>query len=131
MEHRVGRVRAGDLGPFLAKPADRRDDQIDLLPAERSALAGMGVEPGHRQARPLDPEQPPKRPDSGPAALDDELRGQTLGHVPERDMGRDRDRAQGRACEHHRHHVLGDSAALGDELGLAGMGEADGVELGL
>ena len=33
--------------------------------------------------------------------------------------------------QHHRDQVAGDAAALGDELGLAGMGEADRIELRL
>ena len=46
-----------------------------------------------------------------------------------RQVGGHRNGAQRRAGEHH-HHVPGrNAAALGDELGLAGMLEADGVEL--
>jgi hypothetical protein len=45
---------------LLAQPLDRRDDDVDLLAAERAALAGMGVEPGDREPRPLDPELAPK-----------------------------------------------------------------------
>ena len=54
-----------------------------------------------------------------------------LGHVAQRDVGGDRDHPQRRPGEHHRDQVAGDAAALGDELGLAGMGEADRVELRL
>ena len=51
------------------------------------------------------------------------------GHFAERQMSGDRDRAQGRAREHHDDIARRYPAPLGDELGLPGMLEADGVEL--
>jgi hypothetical protein len=46
-------------------------------------------------------------------------------------MGGDRNGAQSGSCEHHRDFSRRDSAAFGDELGLAGMDEADAVKLRL
>jgi len=44
-------------------------------------------------------------------------------------MGGDRHRPQRRAGKHHSNIFRSHPAALGDEFGLAGMREADGVEL--
>ena len=50
------------------------------------------------------------------------------GTSAKRDMGGDRHHPQARPGQHHRDQLARNAAALGDELGLAGMGEADRVE---
>ena len=89
----------------------------------------MRVEPGDREPRLRDPEvalEPAKR---RPAARFDQRAGELRGHVAKRQMGGDRDRPQRRPGQHHHDIARRDPAALGDELGLAGMLEADRVEL--
>jgi hypothetical protein len=56
MEHRVSRMRAGDVPPFAAKSRDGRLDDLLFLMAKRAILACMRVEAGNRQARMRDPE---------------------------------------------------------------------------
>ena len=53
------------------------------------------------------------------------------GDVGQRHVGGDRDGAQRRPGQHHRDVRWRHAAALGDEFGLAGVGEADRVELRL
>ena len=91
----------------------------------------MGVEPRHGEARPGKSELALQPFHRDPALEHDPLDAELLGHGPQRNMGGDRDDLQRRASQHHRDQVRRDPAALGDEFGLAGMDEADRVELRL
>ena len=51
MEHRVGRVRAGDPPALGGKRGDRRLDDLDFLASELAAFAGMRIEAGDREPR--------------------------------------------------------------------------------
>ena len=56
VEHGVGGQRAAHVDAFAAQRRDRRCDDVAVLKAERAVLAGMRVEPGHRDARMRDGE---------------------------------------------------------------------------
>ena len=61
----------------------------------------------------------------------DPLDAQQLGDLAQGDVGGNRDDLEAGAHQHHRHQLARNAAALGDELGLARMDEADRVKLGL
>jgi hypothetical protein len=79
----------------------------------------------------LDPELALQAAGRGAAFQHDPLHGEPVGYFAQRNMDGDRHRAQRRADQHHRHQIAGNPATLGDELGLAGVGESDRVELSL
>ena len=132
MEHDVGRMRAAHVIAFLAQPLDRRHDDVDLLAAERAVLAGMRVEAGDGDAR-------LRRCRTGAAARATAARPLATIRSTVSRPGTSRSgtwvvtgttRSVGPASIIAT-RSLGDAAALGDELGLAGMDEADRVELRL
>ncbi len=129
VEHGVGRVRAGDGPAFRRERGDRRLDDLDLLPAERPAFAGMGVESGHGEPRPGDPEIALEAAKRCAPARFDESRGQISRNLRDPQVRRHGDRSKRRSGEHHHDIAGGNSAALGDEFGLTRVLEADRIEL--
>ena len=123
-------MRAGDSPAFGRERGDRRLDDLDFLAAERAAFARVRIETGDGEARLGDSEialEPAQAPLA--RAIRSARWSARRGTSAKRQVRRDRDGAQRRTGEHH-HDIAGrNPAALGDELGLAGMLEADGVEL--
>ena len=89
----------------------------------------MGIERGDREARLGDPEILLQTTQCRPPARLDQCCRKGGGDLGERDMGRHQHRAQGWPGKHHRDIAGRDTAAFGDEFGLAGVGEADRVQL--
>ncbi len=126
VEHRVGGVGAGDVVAVAAQRFDQVGDPVDLLVAHLATFARMGVEPGHGYAR---------RGNAKPVAqiaggdLDrvaQQIRGQSLGYVGERDVDRGRHDPELGSREHH--HDTVDTGAVGKVFGMARMGEIRAVD---
>jgi hypothetical protein len=120
VEHGVGGVGAGHPPAFGAQRLDRRLDDLDLLAAERAAFAGMGIEPGDREPRLGDPEIALQAAQRRPPARLDQRRASASG-TSAAACGSSPAPSAGRPGEHHRDIGWRHAAALGDELGLAGM----------
>ena len=124
MEQGVGGVGSGHPPALRSQRGDRRLDDLDFLAAERAAFTGVRIEPGDGEARVGDAEialQPAK---DGPAARFDEVLLSAC-HRSERNVGRDRHGRAASARQASSRRWPSHAAALGDELGLAGMREAD------
>ena len=122
-------MRAGHSPAFGGKRGNRGRDDLNLFAPELAAFAGMRVEPGHGEPRLGNPEMALKPAQCCAAARFDQAlvsaratscsgRCVVTGIVRKR-----------RAGEHH-HDIAGrHAAALGHEFGLAGVLEANRVEL--
>ena len=122
LEHGVGGVRAGDVEPssrsrsiagtmisISSRPSAPPSPAWGLSPA----TASRGCGDAELRCRPARRRGPRRRSGRSVSAS---------GTSGEREMGGDRDGAQGRPGEHHRVSSPRHAAALGDEFGLAGMG---------
>ena len=86
-EHRVARHRAADVQPVGTALLDHRRGDLDVLPPEQAALAGVRIERRHRDARRGDAQIAHRRMGQVDGAAQP-LRRQQLRHVGQRDMGR-------------------------------------------
>ena len=66
VEHGVSGERARRIDPFLAQYFDRREDEVDLLAADRAAFTGVRVEAGKGEPR-IDDVEIPCQPAGGDA----------------------------------------------------------------
>ena len=117
-EDGVARQRPGHVGARGPQALDRRPEHTLLLLAEQAALAGMGIEAGHRQARRADPQPAEQLGGDAHHGL------QALGRDPARDLlegdvGRHVRHPQLRTHEQHRH--LRAVAEVGQQLGVPGV----------
>lgn len=100
-EHRVRRERALRVDAFGACGLDGRGDDLDLLAPEQPALAGMRVQPGHRDARRALP--------PGGGGMRDAQRaqhgvvGDELDRLAQRDVDRHQHHTQLLVGQHHAH----------------------------
>ena len=122
----IGQIEAFLDQPFGAQPVAQGGDPGPLLPAHRPALAGMGVEAGHRDARSGDAEIA-DQPGMGDAdRAFQQRRGQRLRNLVQRDVDRCRHHAAGRLGrgrgQHHRY--LGPACEMSEVFGMARKGKA-------
>ncbi len=129
VEQGVGRVGAADSPALGCQRGDRRLDNLDLFLAKRATLTTVGIETSHREARLSKPEIALQAAQHGAAARFDQAAGQSADDCAEREMSGDRHRPQRRPGEHHGDIGGGDATTLGDKFSLAGVSEADRVEL--
>ena len=115
---RQGRAEAHALG---AQPRQGGLDHLDLLAPQVAALAGVGVEAAHQDIWIVDPEAPHQVVVQGADHLFQHLRGDGVGHGPQRQVGGGQRHAQAGAGEHHHRMAAGD---LRQELGVAAEGDA-------
>jgi hypothetical protein len=87
--------------PLGAEPGDGRGDDLDLLAAERAALAGVRVQRGHRQSGALDAEVALQRLVGDHADLHDTVRAEPLRHAGEGLVHGRQDGAEAGGGEHH------------------------------
>ncbi len=126
-EHRVRRPGTGHVDSLGAQPLDRGHDDGRLLAAHGAALAGMGIEPGDREARRGDAEIRAQRLVRGPRRGDDAFRAQRGQRVAQGHVHRDRHDAQHWAREHH-HLPPRNAGQRGEELRVARVAEPCIVE---
>ena len=117
--------------PPARSAVDGRRDDRPVLEAERAALAGVRIEPGDGEPGTGDGEAAPEVVRDDPRGLDDQLLAEHVRHVAERHVDGDRDRPQLGSGEHHhrsRRYAGPGRGQRAEELGVAGMPEAGGVE---
>ena len=124
-EHRIARHRALERQAPGAELLDHRQDHVDVLAPEQAAFAGMGIERADADPRPLDAEvehglmgqlEHPAQP----------LGRDPPGHLGERHMRRDV--ADLEPVVGEQHAAARAAGQLGQDLGMAGVGVARGVE---
>ena len=122
---RVRGVGAGRVDALAAGVGDRRADRDLLLVAEEPALAGVGIQAAHGDARAGDPEVP-HRPVAEPDRPRDALPRDQIGDAAERHVGRHVDHAE---LPTHQEHGVGLRAGeLGQDLGVPRVADAGGGE---
>ena len=125
VEHRIGRVRAGQVIAFALHLGDQRRHPICFLTAHRAAFARMGVQTCDGNSGGLDPElrAKPRRRDLYHAT---QMRGgQHIGDLIQRDMDCGRHHPQLVRGEHH-HHIAS-ARQRGKVFGVARIGKSGPV----
>jgi hypothetical protein len=109
---------------------DRRLDDVDLLAAQASVLAGMRVQPTHRKARLFQAKKAAEVSCRGLDGGEDQLLGQRERHLLQWDVNGDRNDLEGPRGEHHhrQQRVPVARGESGEILGMSGKGEAGAIE---
>ena len=127
VEQAVGRRRAGDRDALGLQCRDRGRDDLGLLAAERAALPGVRIEPGHRQARRRDAEIGGQRRRGHAPGVNDRLGGERAGRLGQRQVNGDRHHPQARAGQHHDRRRV-DPGQGREIFGMARIPESGPVE---
>ena len=125
-EQRIGRERAARVDPGAHRVADRRRDDLGLLPAEIARLARMRVQPRHQDAGARDAEAPPQVGIQYAQNLLQLFPGNVPGDIGERQVRGGERYAQAAADQHHDHLLR--TRALREKFGMAAKRDAGIVE---
>ena len=121
VEDRVGGDRAGDVPAAAAAAGEGRRDDRPLFVAEGAAVAGVGIEPAHADAR-----APETHPRQGAGeqldGFDDGVGRQRVRDFPQGQVARGEHDADPVAEEHH--GVAPGAGQAREQLGVAGLADA-------